>query len=78
MRPIVYCAGTWMNAWSQWLDYWFQKLKCHVPTFVKDSQQVPDKILKLNLPPGALLVTCEANSMYTNINTQHAIEVLTW
>ena len=78
MRPIVCCAGTWMNAWSQWLDYWFQKLKIHVPTFVKDSQQVLDEISKLDLPPHALLVTCDANSMYNNIDTQHAIIVITW
>ena len=49
-----------------------------MPTFVKDSQQVLDKILKFNLPPGALLVTCKANSMYNNIDTQDTIEVITW
>ena len=48
-----------------------------MPTFVKDSQQVLDKILKLNMPPNALLVTCDANLMYNNIDTRHAIEVIT-
>ncbi len=73
MRPIACCAGTWMNAWSQWLDHWFQKLKSHMPTFIKDSQQVLDKILELELPTNALFVTCDANSMYNNIKPKHAI-----
>lgn len=77
-RPIVCCAGTWMNAWSKWLDHWLQKLKCHVPTFVKDSQQVLDEISDIKLPRGALLMTCDAVSMYNNIDTPHAIEVIGW
>ena len=75
-RPIVCCAGTWMNAWSKWLDYWLQKLKPFVKTFVKDSQQIIDEISTLELPQYALLVTCDANSMYNNIDTAHAIEVI--
>jgi len=52
-----------MNAWSQWLNYWLQKLKCHVPTYVKDSQQVLDDLLELILPEGMLRVSCHANLM---------------
>ena len=22
MRPIICCAGTFMNHWSKWLDFW--------------------------------------------------------
>jgi hypothetical protein len=47
-------------------------------TFVKDSQQVVDEIKSLNLPPQAKLFTCNANAMYNNINTEHAIQVITW
>ena len=78
-RPIVCCAGTFMNAWSKWLDYWLQKLKSLVPTFVKDSQQVLDETKNLHLPPNAKLFTTDANAMYSNIDTTHAIEVIsTW
>ena len=31
MRPIVCCAGTFMNCWSQWLDYQLQKCKPFIP-----------------------------------------------
>ena len=78
LRPIVCCAGTTMNGWSKWLDYWLQKLKASVPSYVKDSQQILDEIAELHLPANALLFTCDANSMYNNIDTDHAIEVISW
>jgi hypothetical protein len=78
MRPIVCCAGTFMNCWSQWLDYHLQELKPHVPTFLKDGQQVLDELRSINLPAGALLATADAQSMYNNIDTDHAIQVIDW
>ena len=78
MRPIVCCAGTMMNSWSKWLDYWLQKLKHLIPTYIKDSQQVLDEIKTIELPPNAKLFTCDANSMYNNIDTEHAITVISW
>ena len=77
-RPIVCCSGTWLNDWSKWLDFWLQKIKHLVPTYVKDSQQVLDEVRRLHIPPGAKLFTCDANAMYNNIDTDHAIEVITW
>jgi hypothetical protein len=78
MRPIVCCSGTMMNDWSKWLDHWLQKLKPIVPTYVKDSQQVLDELQPLRLPPHARLFTADANSMYNNIDTEHAIRVIEW
>jgi len=42
MRPIVCCAGTFMNNLSCWLDYWLQKLKGFVPTYIQDSNHLLD------------------------------------
>ena len=67
-----------MNYWSKWLDYWLQKLKPFIPTYVKNGDQVLDKIEKLNLTRFALLFVTDANSMYNNIDTEHAITVITW
>ena len=78
MRPIVCCAGTFMNDWSKWLDHWLQQLKPHVPTFVKDSDQILNEVKPLELPTGALLFTADAVSMYNNIDTEHAIAVISW
>ena len=76
MRPIVCCAGTFMNDWSRWLDYQLQRLKPFVPSYLKDSQQVLDELQRLNLPPNARIYTADANSMYNNIDTDHACEVI--
>ena len=77
MRPIVCCAGTAMNNLSRWLDYWLQKLKPLIPTYLRDSNHLLDQLKALGtLPPGAKVFTADANSMYTNIDTDHAIEVI--
>ncbi len=52
-RPIVCCSGTFIKYWSKWLDYQLQKLKPFVSTYVKDSQQVLDKVRRLRLLPNA-------------------------
>ena len=78
MRPIVCCVGYMMNSWSKWRDNWLQKLKHLIPTYIKDSQQVLDEIKTSNLPPNAKLFTCDANSIYNNIDIKHTITVTCW
>ena len=78
MRPIIACAGTFMNYWSKWLDFWLQKIKKHVPTYLKNGDKVLDDIGHLKLPSWAMLVVTDAKSMYNNIDTGHAIRVITW
>ncbi|KAL7552672.1 hypothetical protein ACHAWF_015901, partial [Thalassiosira exigua] len=76
-RPIVCCVGTFMNYLSRWLDFWLQKLKPLVDTYLRDSQDLLAQLRELGpLPPGAKLFTADANSMYTNIDTDHAIDVI--
>ena len=67
-----------MNFWSKWLDLSLQKLKPFIPTYVKDGNQVLSKIGSLKLPPYALLVVTDSNYMYSNIDADHAIIVITW
>jgi len=77
MRPIVCCAGTLMNCLSRWLDYWLQKLRPHVSTYIKDSNDLINKLKALGLlPPNAWVFTADADSMYTNIDTTHALLVI--
>ena len=47
MRPIVCCAGTALNDLSRWLDYWLQKLKPFLPTYIRDSTQLLDQLKAL-------------------------------
>ena len=77
MRPIVCCAGTLMNCLSKWLDYWLQKLRPHVSTYIKDSNDLINKLKALGvLPPNVWVFTADADSMYTNIDTAHALLVI--
>ncbi|KAL7530298.1 hypothetical protein ACHAWF_003326, partial [Thalassiosira exigua] len=77
MRPIVCCAGTFMNCWSKWLDSQFQKLKHFVPTYVQGTSHILSKLKDINdLPPHAYTFTAGANAMYNNINMNHAIKVI--
>ena len=76
-RPIVCCAGTLLNQLSKWLDFWLQKLKPFVPSYIKNSDELIKKLNKLGrCPLNARLFTADADSMYTNIDTPHAIEVI--
>ncbi len=78
MQPIVCCAGTFLNNLSCWLDYWLQKLKPLVPTYICDSNHLLDLLKSIGmLSPGTNVFTTNTNYMYTNIDTNHAIKVIT-
>jgi hypothetical protein len=69
-------VGSFAELFSKWLDHQMKKL---LPTFsktyLKDSFAVLDDIQALGpLPPNAKLFTADAVSMYTNIDTAHAME----
>lgn len=76
-RPIVCCVGTFMNYWSRWLDYYLRKLTPFVKSYVKDTRSIVEYVRGIkNLPSTAMLFTADAQSMYTNIDTNHAITVI--
>jgi hypothetical protein len=45
-------------------------------SYIKDSFALKDMISELHLPPNALLFTCDAKSMYTNIPTEIALTAI--
>ncbi len=74
-RPIVSCVGSFLNAFSKWVDTHLQKLLPFNPTYTKDTSHILQDIKKIqNLPSHSRLFTCDAESMYTNINNTHGIE----
>ena len=76
-RPIVCCAGTFLNCLSKWVDYHLQKLKRFIPSYLKDSGDLLDHLSSFHrLPYNAFLFTADAQSMYTNIDTDHALQVI--
>ena len=80
MRPIVCCCGTLLNHLSRWLDYWFQKLRPLIPSYIKNSSQLIARLKELHqngpLPPNIWLFIADARAMYNNIDTDHALKVI--
>jgi hypothetical protein len=75
-RPIVSCCGSLPEGFSKWLDYKMKSLRDLVPTYLRDSYQVLKELKNIEaLPPNAKLFTADAVSMYTNINTDHGIDI---
>jgi hypothetical protein len=74
--PVVSCVGSFAEIFSKWLDHQMKKL---LPTFsktyLKDSFAILNDVRDLGpLPPQAKLFTADAVSMYTNIDTPHAMD----
>lgn len=80
-RPIVLVSGSITEAIGRWVDKELQKLfnqSRHLfPYFLKSSRELVTDVTKLDLPPNAKIFTCDAVSMYTNIDTTHAFQVIT-
>jgi len=75
-RPIVSCCGSFPEGFSKWLDYKMKSLLPLVPTYLRDSYQVLKELREFkDLPSNAKVFTFDAVSMYTNINTAHALEI---
>ena len=62
---------------SRWLDYWYQKLKLSITACIKDSAQLLQKLRAIKqLPEKYWLFTADTKSMYTNIDTNHALATI--
>eukprot|EP00957_Ditylum_brightwellii_P074187 5636911-Ditylum_brightwellii.AAC.1 len=47
-----------------------------MPTYLADSKQLKEDLIKLNILPGAKIFTADATSMYTNLKTEVALNAL--
>ena len=65
--PIICCASTFMNYWSRWLDYWLQKLKPLIPSYLNNGDQLLEEVLPLHIPSLGLL---SGHRCYSNVQ-QH-------
>jgi hypothetical protein len=76
-RPIVSCVNSRMGDLSKWVDVQLQRVVHLCPGYLKDSQSLLHRLHILGrLPPNAFLITADAVSMYTNIDTEHGIQTL--
>jgi hypothetical protein len=75
-RPIVSCSGTLLYYLGIWVDDKLQRVAKNQRSYFKSSFDLKDDITSLKLPPNASIFTADAISMYTNINTTHALRVI--
>jgi hypothetical protein len=76
-RPIISCSGSLLHGLGRWVDNELQRICKHLPFALQSSAVLVQELLELGpLPLAARFFTCDASSMYTNIDTEHALEVI--
>ena len=76
-RPVVSYCGSILHPLGLWLDSQLQTIATHQQSYFKSSHALKLQMEQLtNIPPSALLFTADAVSMYTNIDTTHALQTI--
>ena len=73
-RPVVSYCGCILHPLGLWLDSQLQIVASHQQSFFRSSHSLKHTLDRIpDLPSNACLFTADAISMYTNINTDHAL-----
>jgi hypothetical protein len=76
-RPIVSVSGSLLDGLGRWVDKILQPYFQATTTAIRSSTTLKDMLMALDpLPHNARFFTTDAVSMYTNIDTAHAIPVI--
>ena len=76
-RPVVAKIGSFIEIASKFCDYYLSRLIPNVQSYLKDSFTLLKDINEIEqLPRTAKLLTADAVSMYTNIDTNHGLLIL--
>ena len=77
-RPIVSYSGSILHGLGRWLDTQLQLICKELPYFLSSSRNlVKDLSSVKGICSSTRLFSCDAVSMYTNINTKHALDEIT-
>ena len=75
-RPIISYSGSLLHPLGILVDKYLQSIAKDIPTYIQDSKSLKEELCELTLPPGAKLFTADATSMYTNIHTRAALNMI--
>ena len=81
LRLITSCCGTAIERLSAFSEFYLKPLTQNLPSFVKDTTDLINKIQTLNsekgpLPPGCLLVSWDVVAMFPNIDNKLGISAV--
>jgi hypothetical protein len=75
-RPVVSAVSSVPESLSKWIDLHLQQVVHLCPAYLQDTWQLLRDLRALGpIPLDTVVYTADAVSMYTNINTDHALEV---
>ena len=75
-RPIFSCPGSLLHGLGVWVDRKLQEVAQRTVSYFKNTLELKQQLLNLNLPTNARLFTAHAVSMYTNIPTHTALNLI--
>ena len=77
-RPIVSYSGSLLYGLGKWLVKQLHPLIRSLPSYLRSSSDLKDLLSNLHIPKGKRisLFSFDADSMYTNIDTDHALFVI--
>jgi hypothetical protein len=71
--PIVSCSGSLLFALGKWVDDKLKICAHRQPDYFKSIQDLQTMLSKMVIPPHTFFFTADAESMYTNIDTNRAL-----
>ena len=75
-RPIISCPGSLLHGLGVWVDCKLQEVAQKTTSYFKNTLDLKQQLLNLHLPPNACLFTTNAMSMYPNIPTHMALNLI--
>ena len=77
-RPITNAINSPTSSIAEFVDYQLQPMVQNLKSYIKDTTDFLNKLEKINrVPEGALLVTMDVTSLYTNIPHNEGINATT-
>jgi hypothetical protein len=73
-RPILSLKGSLLHGIGLWANDKLQQYAIRQKAYFKSSFDLKTELVTMDVPPGAQLFIADAVSMYTNINTDRALQ----